>query len=276
MRGDQVDQIQARISTGGAVAWYMTDRLGSIRDITNSSGGVVDHLDYDGFGNTGSTPSGGDRFLFTGRDYDSEIGLQYNRGRVLRPKRGRWTSQDPFGFLAYDSNLYRYVANQPTHTEDPSGLVRCSLQLPAGADAWKYYALATGAMVAAGATIATGGKPWELFPYMVKMAKAGMFATWKMGEDAVQDMAALMAKMANKRLEPPARDRSGKVHGEIPDHVPNYWTPEELDDAARELERSIRKRKEEQNELGEDPDHRRRLTEEEGLLRKIRKKLTKS
>jgi hypothetical protein len=35
---------------------------------------------------------------------------------------GRWVSQDPLGFGAGDSNLYRYVNNAPTNHVDPSGL----------------------------------------------------------------------------------------------------------------------------------------------------------
>ena len=35
---------------------------------------------------------------------------------------GRWISQDPLGFDAGDSNLYRYVNNGVTYKTDPSGL----------------------------------------------------------------------------------------------------------------------------------------------------------
>jgi hypothetical protein len=36
---------------------------------------------------------------------------------------GRWISQDPLGFDAGDSNLYRYVNNRATVAVDPSGLL---------------------------------------------------------------------------------------------------------------------------------------------------------
>ena len=48
--------------------------------------------------------------------------LPYNQGRKFRPGVRRWTSQDPVGFDAGDSNLYRYINNDPTKTTDPSGL----------------------------------------------------------------------------------------------------------------------------------------------------------
>lgn len=38
------------------------------------------------------------------------------------PSVGRFVSQDPIGFDAGDSNLYRYVDNSPTNAVDPSGL----------------------------------------------------------------------------------------------------------------------------------------------------------
>ncbi len=42
--------------------------------------------------------------------------------RYYDPKTGRWISQDPLGFDAGDSNLYRYVENRTTGETDPSGL----------------------------------------------------------------------------------------------------------------------------------------------------------
>src|SRR5207245_11481218 len=62
------------------------------------------------------------RYAWTGRERDAETGLQYNRARYYDPDTGRWLSQDPLGFDAGDSNLYRYVANRPTSDKDPSGL----------------------------------------------------------------------------------------------------------------------------------------------------------
>jgi hypothetical protein len=47
--------------------------------------------------------------------------LQYNRARYYDPATGRWISQDPLGFDAGDSNLYRYAQNRPPSATDPSG-----------------------------------------------------------------------------------------------------------------------------------------------------------
>jgi RHS repeat-associated protein len=65
---------------------------------------------------------------------DVETGLQYNRARYYDSSTGRWMSQDPLGFDAGDSNLYRYVKNQPTVATDPSGFQGWALWAPGGRD----------------------------------------------------------------------------------------------------------------------------------------------
>ena len=73
---------------------------------------------------TGTELDTGDRgrYAFTGREFDVETQLQYNRARYYDATTGRWISQDPMGFDAGDSNMYRYVTNAPTNQTDPSGL----------------------------------------------------------------------------------------------------------------------------------------------------------
>jgi RHS repeat-associated protein len=122
---DGVDQVFARIDSSGNAAWYLPDRMGSIRDITDATGAVQDHINYDGFGNvtSESNTSFGDRYKWTGREFDSETGLQYNRARYYNPGTGRWINQDPIGFAGGDVNLYRYVWNITPILSDPWGLI---------------------------------------------------------------------------------------------------------------------------------------------------------
>ena len=51
VNGAVVDELLARTSSGGTTAWYLTDKLGSVRDIVSSSGTELDHVVYDSFGN---------------------------------------------------------------------------------------------------------------------------------------------------------------------------------------------------------------------------------
>jgi RHS repeat-associated protein len=123
--GDHVDQQLGRIDLGPATPyWTLQDRLGSIRDVINNSGLLQDDINYDAFGNITAETDATHRgwYAYSGREYDTETNLQYNHARWYDATMGRWISQDPLGFDAGDSNLYRYVNNGPTNATDPSGL----------------------------------------------------------------------------------------------------------------------------------------------------------
>jgi RHS repeat-associated protein len=115
----------SRTTSGGTTSWYLADRLGTIRDIANTSGSLIDHVSYEAFGTilTESSPSDGDRFKFTAREWDAAVQLQANRARQLSLSTGRWTSRDPIGFDSGDSNHFRYVFNNSISNLDPLGLL---------------------------------------------------------------------------------------------------------------------------------------------------------
>jgi RHS repeat-associated protein len=121
---DGLDQPYARISAAGVVTWYLTDHLGSIRDLQdNQSGNIVDHVDYDAWGSVANETqaSNGDGRKFGGYWFDSPVGLYQVGARWYSPATGRWMSEDPLG-LAPDSNRNRYAGNSPSNVTDPSGL----------------------------------------------------------------------------------------------------------------------------------------------------------
>ena len=122
--GLAVDEILARTDPSANTSWYITDKLGTVEDVVSSSGSVSDHILYDSFGNitTETNATAGDRFKFAGMEWDSTTGLYYDRARYYDPNTGRFVSQDPKGFAAGDTNLYRYVANSPTLATDSTGL----------------------------------------------------------------------------------------------------------------------------------------------------------
>ncbi len=123
VNGSVVDQFLARTSAGGTTAWYLTDKLGSVRDIVSTSGTELDHIVYDSFGNivTETNATNGDRFKFAAMEYDATVGQYYDRARYYDEAIGRFMGQDPKGFSAGDMDLYRYVGNGPTNATDPSG-----------------------------------------------------------------------------------------------------------------------------------------------------------
>ena len=125
LQGDDYDFLLARWRPQDGLAWYLVDQLGTVRDVTDGAGlTVVNHIEYDAFGQvlSQSNAAAGDRFLFTGREYEPELALYYYRARYYDPQTGRFISQDPISFDSGDYNLYRYVANDPITSRDPLGL----------------------------------------------------------------------------------------------------------------------------------------------------------
>jgi RHS repeat-associated protein len=122
LRGDAVDQLFARLDSLTPY-WELTDQQGSVRALVDMTGAVQDAVTYDGWGAATQTHANvGGRYLWTGREFDVETGLQYNRARYYDPHSGRWLTQDPVGFDAGDTNLYRYVRDEPSIRSDASGL----------------------------------------------------------------------------------------------------------------------------------------------------------
>jgi RHS repeat-associated protein len=92
-------------------------------DVVSSAGSALDHVVYDSFGNilTETNASDGDRFKSAGMQYDAATGQYYDHARDYNSATGCFTGQNPRRFAAGDTNLYRYVKNEPTIAVDPNG-----------------------------------------------------------------------------------------------------------------------------------------------------------
>ncbi|MBZ0167635.1 MAG: RHS repeat-associated core domain-containing protein, partial [Candidatus Omnitrophica bacterium] len=129
--GSRIDE-PLTMTRSSTTYYYLMDGLGSVRQLTNSSGTIVESYDYDPYGGTTiydssltditSTGSGIDNpYMFTGRRFDEETGIYYYRNRQYDPAIGRFLQRDPLGY--YDSmNLYEYVGSNPVNSVDPLGL----------------------------------------------------------------------------------------------------------------------------------------------------------
>jgi RHS repeat-associated protein len=105
--------------------YYIYDGLGSTRQLTNSSGAVVDTDNYDAFGNiVSSTGSDLDEFLFNGQEEDASTGLIYLRARYMNPEDGRFLSQDSYEGADYEPTTlhrYLYAGDDPADNADQGG-----------------------------------------------------------------------------------------------------------------------------------------------------------
>jgi RHS repeat-associated protein len=111
-------------ATAGTTNWLLTDYQGTVRDVADNSGAILDHLVYDSFGNIVSQtdPTDAPRLGYTGQQIDPETGFNYDHARYYNPETGTFLNQDPKGFKAGDQNLYRYVDNSPLDKTDPTGM----------------------------------------------------------------------------------------------------------------------------------------------------------
>ena len=102
LRGDGLDQHFGRLdwigypSVTSVVAYrYLTDREGSTREVEGQTQTIVSKIGYDAFGNVASSSTGLDtasRYLYTGREFDRDTGLLYNRASSRNQRRKGYAS----------------------------------------------------------------------------------------------------------------------------------------------------------------------------------------
>lgn len=151
--GEAIDQLFARTQANGETAWYLTDRLGSVRQLVETTGTVLDEITYDSYGNivTETNPANGDRFKFTAREWNDLSSDYYYRARYYNAAAGRFLSEDPLGYAGSETGLSAYVDNAPSNFTDPLGLFNFG-----SAAVGSLYGAATGAATGAFLTWYTG------------------------------------------------------------------------------------------------------------------------
>ena len=110
------------VQEGTDAYFYTRDQVGSIREMTDSSGALRARYTYDPYGR--QTKLSGDKdaaFGFTGHLRHPQSGLELAPYRAYDPSLGRWISPDPIGLSGGDLNLYSYVGDSPVDRVDPTG-----------------------------------------------------------------------------------------------------------------------------------------------------------
>jgi len=107
----------------GSQSYYYTfDHLGSVREMTDSSGTIVARYDYDPYGRvtlvSGTNLSD---FQYAGYYAHATSGLNLTMYRAYDSNTARWLSRDPIGENG-GINLYGYVGNDPIYWVDGLGL----------------------------------------------------------------------------------------------------------------------------------------------------------
>jgi RHS repeat-associated protein len=139
VRGGGVDEIVASVNfTQGRGAYHHYDGRGHCMFLTgNNDGAMMEQYEYAAFGKpyffnaaggTATSSSYGNRFLFTGREWLSELNIYDYRNRMYHPELGRFMQPDPKQFEAGDYNLYRYCHNDPVNKNDPTGLLEFEIK----------------------------------------------------------------------------------------------------------------------------------------------------
>jgi RHS repeat-associated protein len=138
--------------SGGVPFYYVTDQLGSVRELVDDSQPpvVIARYQYDSLGDQTRTVTNGhgndSDIGFAGYFRDAPKGtlsypldpvtargatLYFATNRAYSPGLGRWLTRDPIGssiafwdparFNATDLNLYAYAGNSPLSATDPTG-----------------------------------------------------------------------------------------------------------------------------------------------------------
>lgn len=106
-------------------SFYGYDGHGNVRLLTNAAGTVTDKFEFDAFGNlvarTGGTITS---YLYSGEQFDGDIGLYYLRARWYDPNTGRFMTRDPNEGMQcrpLSFNPYIYTEDDPVNATDPTG-----------------------------------------------------------------------------------------------------------------------------------------------------------
>ena len=173
-----------------STTFFLGDHLASTQMLTNGGGWPVSSSQFMPFGAEITTGANPNHYKFTGKERDSESGLDYFGSRYYGSSMGRFMSPDwseepdPVPYADVENpqtlNLYGYVTNNPLRLYDPTGHAGCCDVLPSMAEvdagiAYLEGGVETAATVSAGAVVGTIG-----------LIGSQIFAPAQMGNDPAE------------------------------------------------------------------------------------------
>ena len=124
---DLISQRCTQPTANCSLSFYQYDGHGSVRLLTDASAAITDAYDYDAFGNlifhSGTTSND---YLYSGEQFDANLGFYYLRARYMNPTNGRFISGDSYEGRRFDPatlHKYLYAEGDPVNRIDPSGQV---------------------------------------------------------------------------------------------------------------------------------------------------------
>lgn len=206
------------------------------------------------------------------------------RARWWSPRLGGFLSADNFGYADASSTLWGWPRQNPARWNDPTGRAGALAAFPI---LWGSTA-AESAGASVGAAAGWGAAAAPLLPVAITagVALAGKFAIDAYFEADVRDQQQAFADLATSLNNPtvyaqeeaapvpdyPVPDGTGRIHGDLPQLIPDAWTGDEVEDAIQQVIDSIAERNAQQRLFGEEGNHRDRIREEEEYLRRLRRR----
>jgi len=133
-----LDQPLSRYNETEQTTYYLQGAHNNILGTTDEQGNLSTSQQYDAWGNTtNQSTTKTPQYGYQGREPDN-TGLIYYRARYYQPKTGRFTQQDPKGFID-GINKYAYAVNSPVNYSDPYGTSVIGAAVKALSNSSSYY-----------------------------------------------------------------------------------------------------------------------------------------
>ncbi|MDX1926575.1 MAG: RHS repeat-associated core domain-containing protein [Pirellulaceae bacterium] len=125
--------------SGSETLYYHRNQQCSVVALTNATAAIIERYAYTAYGVPTITNDAGtvlpigsvnNRYMYTGREWDSVIAQYYYRARMYDPSLGRFASRDPIS--NYVSAIkYVLAAGNPIKRLDPSGMIMINAEIKA-------------------------------------------------------------------------------------------------------------------------------------------------